>query len=753
MQASKKSPILPVRKLAWLAFPFGLGCLLTSAGLTTQVILILAPVLLLIAVVCTRLSVPWRIRPILACIGLALGLLWSTAYTVHTTQYTALADGETHTLQGIVLSSVTTSESKHYVEISLENGSHAMLYYYTDDELSIGDILTITGKTYLASESRQAIGIYLNITASSLTVEGQSTSPLLLPARFAALLQQQIQLLFTGDVAGLYCALLTGDKSSFSTSLSTALSRSGLSHIVAVSGLHISCLSGMLFLILRRRRSRLLAIPFLVFFTLMIGSVSAYRALLMAILLLLAPFFHRESDPLTSLGCAMLMILLRNPLCVTSTGFQLSFAAMLGLTVCAPKLYPMAEQFTRRLSDYSPLLRQLVLRLLQLVIVCVSASILTIPLVALHFGQISLISVLANLLITWTIPFLLLLGLLAVLGSLLYFPLGAAIAIPATFLSRLVLTIARALGSFTFSAISLESPYLLAWAIFTLIMLGALVWMLRWKLRPTLPICSILITLCLCLLLNRLAVDQTALTVDVLDVGQGQCILLISQGCTAAIDCGGSSYDSAGDILADELQALGFNQLDLLIITHLDSDHTNGLSELFARIDVINVILPDADETYTSTNYATLLSLCQTSGTSIVLLSEDLDLAFGAATVSIYPPMDASADNNSSLASLWQTEDFSMLVTGDMDSTGEWILIGLEDLPDIDLMIVGHHGSKYSTSTRLLSVVTPETAIISVGLYNSYNHPSDEVLERLSDLDISVYRTDENGTVTITVPN
>lgn len=496
------------------------------------------------------------------------------------------------------------------------------------------------------------------------------------------------------------------------------------------------------------RKQKLLCLPILVFFTLMVGSVSAWRALFMAALVLLAPVVHRDSDAITSLGFALGAILLFTPYAICSVSLQLSFGAMLGLTVVGPHLNGLAAWSLRQLPPRYKKLKGILRRVLSVVAMSLSASVFTIPLSAWYFRQVSLISLLANLLVTWLLSFLLGLGLLSVLAGLCIPVLGELLAFPAGWLAKFIVTLVYGMGNLSFAAISLSSPYLLAWFIGAILLILLAAGMVLKKQFPILPMCSLVLTLCLCLLLNRWSADRTDLIVKILDAGQGQCILLLSQGRAAAIDCGGNAYDSAGDLLADELQELGYSKLDLLVCTHLDSDHINGGEELFARIQVDRVYYPETEEA--SQWKEALLTLCREQETEAIPVSETQLLRIGRTTAEIYPPMNPAEDNNSSLASLWETERFSLLITGDMDWVGERMLLAHEALPKVDLLVAGHHGSKTSTSEALLEAVQPEVAMISVG-ENSYGHPAEETLLRLAERDIAIYRTDSNGTITVSV--
>ena len=748
-----REPLLPVRRLAWFSLPFAAGCLISGLLLSQDIApaLILIPLVLLflLEIAVCLLSYDWRIRPILALFGAVLGIGWTLGYTVVTGASAETVDGTAGSFTGSVLSQPTEYSYQDRYEVRLDGYGRAYLYLDSGSGLSIGDQFIAAGTAETASVRFQASGIRMIVSADEAEVTGTSNGPLFWPAKVSLLLQSKIEQLYTGDTAGLFRALLTGDKSGISTSLSTALSRCGLSHIVAVSGMHIGILSGICCLFIHNRKKKLLCLPVLTFFTLMVGSVSAWRALLMAALLLLAPVVHRESDSVTSLSFALLVILIQNPLSALTVSLQLSFASMMGLTLAGGRLHALSSTLREAVPSLPKPIRYVLCGILETILISVSASLFTLPLTALYFRQVSLISILANLSVTWALPILLVLGLLSVLGGLIFAPLGQLLAIPAGFLAGLFLLIIRGLGGLSFSAVSLSSIYLQIWFAFALIMAGIIAFMIMRRHRPIVPICAVICVLCVSLLLNRFEADRTALTVKILDVGQGQCILLLSQGYAAAIDCGGSSYDSAGDILADELQTLGISRLDLLLFTHTDSDHINGIEELFDRIEVDQVFLPAAEEA--GSWESLLLSLCEEQGTDILYITEETSLSIGHASVTVYPPMDPADDNNSSLASLWTACGFSLLVTGDMDTAGERLLLAHEDLPDIDLLIVGHHGSRYASSELLLDAVQPETAVISVGSGNSYGFPTEETLTRLNEAGADIFRTDLNGTITVSV--
>ena len=256
-----------------------------------------------------------------------------------------------------------------------------------------------------------------------------------------------------------------------------------------------------------------------------------------------------------------------------------------------------------------------------------------------------------------------------------------------------------------------------------------------------------LIALCAALLLNTLTLRGGDLRVTVLDVGQGASILLHSKGQSALVDCGGSSPGGSGDAAADVVQALGTDRLDYLVLTHFHADHANGVERLMARLDVRTLIVPDTQPD--DPLRARILALAQEEGAQIRFLTDDTWVPLGETTLSLYAPLGDGGANEEGLSVLATCGEFDALMTGDMNAAVERRLIKYHDLPDIELLVAGHHGSAYSSSEELLLATRPEYAVISVG-YNSYGHPAPETLERLGAAGCEIYRTDWMGAVSIT---
>jgi competence protein ComEC len=223
--------------------------------------------------------------------------------------------------------------------------------------------------------------------------------------------------------------------------------------------------------------------------------------------------------------------------------------------------------------------------------------------------------------------------------------------------------------------------------------------------------------------------------VDVLPIGQDDenSYVLHDRGHVLFIDPGRKAKMIAACVLPKE-------KVDGIILTHMDADHAGGLSNLLTRVDTDLILLPaEASEN--------VENLRTRTGGLIQTVGEYMILRFETGEIRIFASSGGDNSNENSLCILFDTEKCDILVTGDRSEFGEWLLMTSNELPKVDILIAGHHGSKYSTSKELLETVQPEIVMISAGKDNRYGHPAPELLKRLQDFGCIIYRTDENGTI------
>lgn len=748
-----------MRKLCLFCLPFCIAVLAGCLGLPSP--LTFGTGCALFALIFLYLD---RIPHCLVCFGLAFGLLWTWAYTGLVLTPARELDGQTAPFTATVteFSSMTSHNSvQAQVLLHLDGAVDQKVLLYTNSShltLSPGDKIsgiaffqltdTIKGEptSYYSSK-----GIYLKASAqSAVTVIHPTGVPFYTwGAYIAHALQESISAIFPHDVSGIMRAFLTGDRSELDDGVYLSLQRSGAAHVVAVSGLHLSFFAGLVGLLFRRRSRAGAAITVVMCFLFAATAgftPSVMRAAFMVAVTLPADLLGRDDDKPTTLAAALFVLLLLNPYSVLSVSLQLSFGAVAGIYAVTS---PMYRAMTRSLKYGGSPARRLGRRLYKAFCANLSltlgALLLTTPLCALYFGSVSIVSPLTNLLILWAVSILFSAGLVLTLLGMVFPAAASLLSFPVTLLVRYVLGVTDTLGTLSFAALSMDSIFTAVWLIFVYVII--LVMVLRRYRRPILPLCIGVLTLCAALLLTRFSLSAP-LTVTMLDVGQGQSILLTSAGRTALIDCGGSK-GSAGDTAARHLHALGISRLDVLILTHCHDDHANGVNELFSQMEVSALILPEISDD-PSPYRSQVLALAKEQGTEVALLSDNRSIALGDAVLTLYAPLGGGSTNEEGLFVQATCGQFDLLVTGDADSFVESLLIKYNTLPDIEVLVAGHHGSQHSTSDLLLDTVMPESCLISVG-YNTYGHPSPSILTRLADRNIEVHRTDLTGHITIRV--
>jgi len=583
----------------------------------------------------------------------------------------------------------------------------------------------------------------------------ERVSPRYWPALYSKELRAGIGRTFPGDVAPLITALVTGNREGMTDSFTTSLQRVGLSHTVAVSGMHLAFLSSLLAMCLGRGRksTAVLTILWTLLFCGVAGNTpSVLRAAVMIILLQLAPLFGRERDDATALGLALMLMLAANPFSAANIGLQLSFGAVGGILLVSDRLQNwMGEKLHLNVRPKLWILRWLILIprfFVSALSATLGASVLTIPLVAIHFQSISLISPLSNLLTLWSVAVLFLAGLL--LGTVSVFSLNAAsvMAVPFICLGRCLQQVVDYLSTLPMASISLESFYYRAWMVF-LCLIIAMTILMKGRKRFWVPGAALLTTLIISVSFSVRTFQAGEMTAAVLDVGQGQSVLLRTGHYLALVDCGGDGPDNAGDVAADYIQSLGRGTLDLLVVSHYHSDHANGIPQLLRRMKVAVIALPDVEED--SLLREEILTLAEQQDTEVWFIREDTDIYLGEDQFfRLFAPLGQGTNTNElGLTVLATAGDFDVLLTGDMGGEVEQLLLKHARLPDVELLVAGHHGSRYSTTEELLSTVRPELAVISVGKNNRYGHPAQDTLKRLEDAGVELYRTDLQGTVTI----
>ena len=536
-----------------------------------------------------------------------------------------------------------------------------------------------------------------------------------------------------GDAGALIPGMVLGDTSKQSIEFKTAMKRSGLTHLVAVSGANFAIVSSfvlwcMQFLFTRMKlRLGATAIALICFIALVRPSPSVLRAAAMAAVLLIAQGTHRGRDSLPALGFAMGAVVIGDPWQARDAGFALSVLATGGLLVFAPRV---VEKFT----PFMPL------KLAQALAPPIAAIVFCSPILVALSGYLSPISIIANLLAAPAVGPITILGFIAALISP-FAPFISSILIwlirlPAGFIAGVakwaanfpVLTLRTGSIGFLIVAVFtltlwLFKRYIKKISILALVLIMALTWLQRW------PAGEWQIANC--------------------DVGQGDSMVL-NLG-----DHRGIVLDVGPDpVLEDRcLKALGINEIPLMILSHFHADHAGGISGAIKNRKVGQLwVSTNAEPLLVSAHIESLMT-----ATEIVKPQRGFTAQIAGLTIkALWPasgthvfasmPGDGSAVNNSSIAVLIASSDFTLFVAGDLEPPAQHELIG--DVVGVDIYKVCHHGSRYQDED-LMKALTPKIAVISVGAKNVYGHPAPQTVEALTRLGAEVLRTDISGAISI----
>lgn len=701
-----------------------------------------------------------------ACIALfaaALGLIVYNVHTLHTTTPAAELHDKTLSLSGVALDYPAVYDNYCRVDVKLDGAaSHLKAVLYASNralaKVEPGQALRFTARLRKANtrygedyDYYNSRGVYLIANADGDIEKGEvSRSLAFFPARVRRAFASTVDEIFPPDTAPFMRAILLGDKAQLylDTPLYTALTRAGFMHIAAVSGMHISFLAALLQLLMgRTRRSAVICIALIWCFVPVTGSTpSAVRAGFMQTALLLAPIVRRENDSITSLSFALALILLQNPHAAMSVSLQLSFGAVAGIYF----LYGHINRVLLSLVS-SPRLRRRLEKPVGVAACSLSVMAFTLPLGAVHFGYVSVLSPIMNILALWAASLCFCTGLVACVLGIVLAPLGAALAFASSLAARYIFIVAKLISAFPYSVVYLDNGYITAWlALCYVFFAAAMFTKLSAAKRLLYPLALSVLSLAAALALLRLDAHRAYGMATVLDVGQGQSICLMSGRASVLVDCGGVySFRNAGETAGAYLLNRGHTHLDALVLTHLHEDHANGVERLLELVRVRYLIMP-AEPNDDDALLQPLLALTEERGIEVVYVGEDMLLDADGIHLALYAPVETGDTNERCLMCLASLGDFDMLITGDAPEKAENELVYKHDIHDVEVYIVGHHGSKYSSGDALLSSIGADTAIISVG-YNSYGHPTAQVLERLAFYGYNVYRTDVDGRVEIRV--
>ncbi len=556
---------------------------------------------------------------------------------------------------------------------------------------------------------------------------------------------------FPDPTASLAIALLFGERNLMSTELVSSYQKIGIVHLLAISGLQVSFLTGILFLIgirlgVVRERMIDVLIVFLPFYALLTGaSPSVVRAVLtMLIILISLKVSDNRIQPLDALSFALLLSLSYGPYLIFDVGFQLTFAASVALLLSAKFLS----------NGQGPIS--------QLLLTSMIAQMATLPIILFHFYEFSVMSLLANFLFVSFFsviltPFIFFVFILHPFFVVLFEPLLSITNQIIIFVNRLI----EKLSMLPFQMITLGRPGGLMLLIY-IVSISAVFF--HWESTPKKVVKASILLILPILLQIMVNILNPFGEITFIDVGQGDSIFIklpYHQG-TYLIDTGGivpfgkeewqeknRNFEVGKDVVTPFIKSKGISSIDKLILTHGDYDHIGGAKSVIESINVKEILLPKGKEQ--SELEEEIINFGKQKNITTNFVSEGLGWKIGTSQFQILSPpkeMGGVDKNNGSIVIFAKIGGLSWLFTGDMEEEMEKKVIEKYPSLQIDILKVGHHGSKSSTSEELLKQIQPEMAIISVGEKNRYGHPKQEVLTRLQKHSVQILRTDQHGAIT-----
>lgn len=567
-------------------------------------------------------------------------------------------------------------------------------------------------------------------------------------------------------------SLLIGERQLLGPEREEAFRKSGVTHILSISGLHVTMVSILFWGLF----SFLVALPFLSRFVLGFRlmplapliplwfyvalaqyPVSALRAGFMASLFLVSLTIWRRLDLLSALALAAFLILAISPLSLFGASFQLSFMAVLFLILFFPRWQKLCQKVPQKVPDslWGRGPKGVWLFLLKLLVDSLAISIITLaalwPILLFHFHEVSIVGLIANAVVIPLVNFLVMpLSFL----SVVVLPLWSV----AGFFSDITLKVVDWFGSHSGwgifnGAISFWQLVFYYGAIF-LFLIPKEFWATKWKLAVSLPLMALVFWG------GKMPADGN-LKVTFVDVGQGDCaVIQFPNGKAWVVDGGGikgSDWDIGRFIVAPFLWENGIHKVDTLFLSHPHHDHYKGLGFIVEKFGP-KILFTNGDNAPESEDleWKEFLSKVEQGKvaiqkvTSALIPIEEAGVRLEFLTPGSEGTIPHFNTNDNSIVMRLTFKEVSFLLPGDLMEAGEMLL--LESKPNLrsSVLKLGHHGSETSTTEKFLSAVDPKYAVISVGAYNSYGMPDQSVIDRLQQKGISVYRTDTQGAITFT---
>lgn len=576
---------------------------------------------------------------------------------------------------------------------------------------------------------------------------------------------------------GIIGAIILGDKTDLDSDIKELYSVSGIAHILAISGLHISFVGMAIYRLLRRRFrflfSAAVSIPVVLSFGIMSGfGISTIRAIIMFILKIIGEVLGRKYDAITAISLAGLVLLVQNPFVVCNSGFQMSFGAIIAIVL----ILPIVEEILN--TDN---------KIIKVISANFTISLVMNPILAWNYYELPTFSFLLNIVVVPLMSVVIVSSIVGIFCSCIMFGIGKIVIFPGCGILELYTFLCNIINKNSVASIVVGQPkvtiIIVYYAILLVVLFGlknirtkytraekerniikketGLVLEKKAKKERRIKGQNVKLRLaCIAgfLLLNCLIyyIPNPGFYITFINVGQGDGILIHGDNGTKVMVDGGSTSEKqvAKNCIVPYLKAEGIGTIDYSIITHTDKDHISGILEILEnnnsnRIRIKNLVMPDInmkDDTYNE-----LIEKAKLKKINVLYIKKGDTLSLGKTKIKcIYPETTTTASDKNDYCTVLSVKNKTskILLTGDISKEiEEKIKDDIEE--NYTVLKVAHHGSNYSSSEKFLKKVNPKYSIISVGKNNSYGHPGNETMERLRKQGGVIYRTDEKGGITI----
>lgn len=550
----------------------------------------------------------------------------------------------------------------------------------------------------------------------------------------------------TDEEGNLLLAILLGDKDKLSEDIQESFKTSNLSHMLAVSGAHVSyIILGLTYVlqnsIIGKKNGKIVCIIFLLAFMAITNfTPSVTRACIMAILTLFSSIIYRKSDVYTNISVAALITLIFNPYSLLDLGFQLSYGGTIGIIIFIKRI--QEKKSNSKVINY----------IKQMALVSIYANIIIIPIMMYHFNTVSFTFIISNIMASPILGIIVITGFLFIIASITVKPLTRLIAIFIKPILSILIKISQICSKLPFSNILVVTPYM-----FNVISYYAIIlYCIKSKKNNK---CKIIICLLIVLILINfiIYIFPQKLRIFFIDVGQGDSTLIITPDIkTVLVDGGGSdSFDVGEKVLLPYLLDRRILKVDYVLISHFDTDHCGGILTIMEKVKVKNIIISEQAEH--SENYERFTKLMIHKKIRLIEVKKGDKIKIGRYSEFkiLFPTSRLLSENplnNNSIVAQFNYNNFKMLFTGDIEKLAEQQILKTEKAEiRADILKVAHHGSKTSSIPEFIKAVRPKIALIGVGKNNTFGHPNQQTIKNLENIKCRIYRTDLQGEIIIKI--